>query len=322
MVFEGIPGNDQIKSYLKHMLEKQRIGNSLLFAGPKGSHKELFASELAKLLVGCSKEDVHHPDIHIYHPEGKIAMHSIDTMRKFCEEVYIAPYSSTWKVFIIHEAERMLPYSANALLKTFEEPAKDSVIILISDDPSNLLPTVLSRCRRINFLPMDREKPQLTEIETSLLTFLKKGKVKSFEQFKQAVNDISSQAEKLKDAFEENARKELYPDNKENLTAFQKESIEKEIDGLVSMQYHVEINRLFHIILGWFRDLHLLKVGGNPQLLLYSLTQVHLDEALLNHQLIPIPEVEKIILEAQLAVDRFTPLPSVLETLFLKLNWL
>lgn len=321
MVFEDIPGNDQIKSHLKHMLEKQRIGNSLLFAGPKGSHKELFALELAKLLVGCSKDDAHHPDIHIYHPEGKIAMHSIDTMRKFCEEVYIAPYSSKWKVFIIHEAERMLPYSANALLKTFEEPAKDSVIILISDDPSNLLPTVLSRCRCINFLPVDREKPQLTEMDVSLLTFLKQGKVKSFEKFKQAVTDISSQAEKLKETFEEAARKELYPENKDNLTAFQKEAIEKEIDGLVAMQFHAEINRLFQLILGWFRDLHLLKVNGNPQLLLYTATQIELDEALRNHQLIPIPEVEKILLEAKLAVDRFTPLPSVLETLFLKLNW-
>ena len=137
-MFEDIVGNDQIKEYLKRMVEQRAVANSLLFAGPEGIGKSLFAHALAKMLLGSDS----HPDLHVYRPEGKIGMHSIDSMRQFSEDVYLAPFQGQWKVFIIHDAERMLTYSANALLKTFEEPAKDALIILLSSAPAALLPTI------------------------------------------------------------------------------------------------------------------------------------------------------------------------------------
>ncbi len=78
-------------------------------------------------------------------------MHSIESVRNFIHEVSMAPYGSKYKVFIIHDAERMLPTSANALLKTFEEPSKNSVIILISNHADILIPTILSRCTVVRF---------------------------------------------------------------------------------------------------------------------------------------------------------------------------
>src|SRR5690606_1908010 len=81
-----------------------------------------------------------------------------EAMRRFSDEVYLAPFEAKKKIFIIHDAHRMLSYSANALLKTFEEPARDAIIILISGSPEQLLPTVLSRCQTIRFLPLKREE--------------------------------------------------------------------------------------------------------------------------------------------------------------------
>lgn len=136
-MFEKIAGNSRIKDYLQRFPIKS---HSLLFAGPDGVGKKLFAQAVAESLLGAP----HHPDLHMYRPEGKTGMHSILSMRQLSEEVYLAPFSGQRKVFIIDDADRMQNVGANALLKTFEEPAKDSVIILISSRPSALLPTILS----------------------------------------------------------------------------------------------------------------------------------------------------------------------------------
>lgn len=113
--FTDIIGNDEIKQQLERMLAKQEMGHALLFSGPEGVGKSLFAYAFAARLIqattrGLLEEQVHklslgqHPDIHIYHPEGKLGLHSIQTMRLFSEEVYFPPFEAAWKVFIIHDA--------------------------------------------------------------------------------------------------------------------------------------------------------------------------------------------------------------------------
>ena len=138
-MFKHILGNDQIKFFLSQTLKLGTVGNSLLFAGPDGVGKSLFAEAFAKALIsqddpkGSHRDKIesgNHPDIRVYRPEGKIGMHSLGSMRQFTEEVYQSPFEAKFKVFIIHDADRMLPASSNALLKTFEEPLQNSIIIL------------------------------------------------------------------------------------------------------------------------------------------------------------------------------------------------
>ena len=63
----------------------------------------------------------------------------------------MAPFEAKAKVFIIKDADRMLPPSANALLKTLEEPTYDSYIIMTTSNLDEILPTIASRCFKINF---------------------------------------------------------------------------------------------------------------------------------------------------------------------------
>lgn len=144
------------KERLTKMLEREEIPHALLFAGPKGSGKSDAALAFAHSLVGSQKK--YHPDIHLYYPEGKTGMHAISSIRTLTHDVSLAPYESKWKMFIIHEAERMLPTSSNALLKTFEEPPTQTIFILISHHPERLLPTILSRCQTIEFLQPKKEE--------------------------------------------------------------------------------------------------------------------------------------------------------------------
>ncbi|MCC5832613.1 MAG: hypothetical protein JJU12_06180 [Chlamydiales bacterium] len=132
---------------LSEMVASERIPHALLFVGRKGAKLDEAARQFAVDLVGKYP----HPDIREYFPEGKSGMHPIQTLRKLAEEVALVPYQAKWKIFILHDADRMLPTSGNALLKTFEEPAARTVIVLLTHHPERILPTILSRCQKMEF---------------------------------------------------------------------------------------------------------------------------------------------------------------------------
>ncbi len=105
----------------------------------------------------CRKIDAgSHPDIVLVVPtEGQIR---IDEIRIADEALSFRPYEGRTKVVIIDDADRMNVAAANAFLKTLEEPPSDSIIILISSRPDRLLPTIRSRCSRINFRTLSADE--------------------------------------------------------------------------------------------------------------------------------------------------------------------
>lgn len=349
--FGQLRGNESIKERLQRMVDKRAIANSLLFAGPDGIGKSLFAYALAGMAImqdDPSESHRHkilsgnHPDIHIYRPEGKIGMHSIDSLRGLCEQVYLAPYESKWKAFIIHEANRMLSYSANALLKTFEEPAPNTLIILLSSSPQLLLPTVLSRCRAIHFHRLtDEEIIELLQQRYSfepmvlktlamqangsigraiqlaeqgddptrdfILKVLAQGKFRTYKDLTQAVQTVHDQIDARKKLVEEAARQELFMVPSENLTASQQQGIEKELEGLVSMRSLNEAEALLLVVQSWHRDLQLMSMNGDHALL-FNRDQTPALIKALHRGVLPFEEVDKAIREAQLALQRSAPL--------------
>lgn len=140
---------------LSKMIASEQIPHALLFVGARGAKLEEAAKQFAIDLVGKHP----HPDVHEYFPEGKTGMHPINNLRQLTKEVGFVPYQAKWKLFIVYEAERMLPTSSNALLKTFEEPTSRTVIVLVSHYPEKMLPTILSRCHKIEF-PSSLERPK------------------------------------------------------------------------------------------------------------------------------------------------------------------
>lgn len=351
--FAHITGNEQVKQYLVRMVEKQAIANSLLFAGPSGIGKSLFALAFAKNLLNVDSD--HHPDIHSYRPEGKIGMHSIDSMRQFSEEVYMAPFSAAWKVFIIHDADRMLTYSANALLKTFEEPAPKSIIIFLSSNPEALLPTLLSRCRTIRFHSIPREEivaliqskynksqPEAEVIaaqskgsvghafrlaeqggdplRTLVLSILAREKISTYTQLIEAARSISEYIEQTRQAMEEETRSSLRSGYLEGISSIQQQAMEKEIDGALAMRLAREAESVFDVILSWYRDIHLLQVGGERAYLFHPDYTTQMENILLHGNVLALEIVQKAISQARLTLERSTPLHNCMENLFLQLN--
>lgn len=364
--FSHIIGNEHIKRYLVRMAEKNAIANTLLFSGPDGVGKKLFAEAFAKMLL-CSNdpegthrrkvESGNHPDIRIFHPEGKIGMHSIDTMRQLSEEVYLSPYEAQKKVFIIQDAERMLSYSSNALLKTFEEPPSWCIIILLTSNPETMLPTILSRCCMLRFhtlseneiIELLRVKWQKKEDEAKmlaafsggsagkafklvdkggdpirerLLTLLSQGKMQTYIKLMEAASEISNQIEATKQSVEEAARESLLKSFPKDLTSSQKHLIDKEVDGIIAMQFMQDAQSLFDVILYWYRDVELVAANGCRSFLLNPDFQDAIEQVCQRGDSLSLEVVQKAISQARLALERSTSLQHCLENLFLDLNLL
>lgn len=361
--FSQIIGNEEIKKQLTRMVSKRAIGHALLFAGPDGVGKSLFAWALAACVLkeyDPAKDHARkiaagqHPDVHIYRSEGKLGLHSIQSLRQLSEEVYLPPYEASWKVFIIHDADRMLSYSANALLKTFEEPPPRTLMILLSRSQSALLPTILSRCCTLHFRLLSnpqiqnflKQNYQLDDgacdqivrqaqgslgravklamqgntIRTSLLQLLAQGPFVDYRSLQTAVQSVSEQVEIVKKQAEEIAKEELYKISADQLSSHQQHALEKELEGLTALALTQEAQALFEYILSWYRDLQLILLGGTVSHLTNSDFKVELEQAVQRGEFKPLDQVYQAVEHAYLSLQRSTSLTLCLENLFLKLD--
>ena len=193
-MFSKLVGNESAKGSIRQLISAGRIPNSLLFTGPAGVGKKQFAFELARAMVCksisekpcglCSacirvspfipppsdkKDDFKkvffgmHPDIGMVVPFNRNLL--VDTIRALEKEAHFRPYEGEARVFIVNDAEKLNDEASNALLKTLEEPAPTTFLILVTARPAVLLPTIRSRCQTIRFAPVST-----MSIETLLRT--------------------------------------------------------------------------------------------------------------------------------------------------------
>jgi DNA polymerase III subunit delta' len=194
-MFETIAGNERVKEVLERMLEAERLPGALLFVGEDGIGKKLFALEIAKALncktpkpsgpcgtcspcVRISKLNypnaspesddwkqilwTDYPDVGIVVAPKRVLY--VTQMRQIEREANFRPFEGKARVFLIDDADKLNPSSANALLKVLEEPPSTSHIILITSRPAMLLETIRSRCQMIRFSPLSPK-----DIETYLV---------------------------------------------------------------------------------------------------------------------------------------------------------
>lgn len=98
------------------------------------------------------------PNLLLIEPDGKEL--KVEQIRSAIEWLQWKPESRQYRVLIIDSAESMNAVSANALLKTLEEPPEQSLIILLASAAKPLLETITSRCRQVLFQPLSSDKVQ------------------------------------------------------------------------------------------------------------------------------------------------------------------
>ncbi len=129
-----------------------RPGHAYLFAGPSGSGKRVYAEAFAATLLGTEVHRVEtrtHPDLFVLEPEG--AGIRMDDARRMRADLHLRPFESDRRVYLILDAHLLRDESANALLKSLEDPPGYAVFVLVSDHVGRMLPTILSRVATIPF---------------------------------------------------------------------------------------------------------------------------------------------------------------------------
>lgn len=171
-----IEGQSRAITALQRAFGDGRLHHAYLFAGPDGVGKALTGRALAMLLLCDAPADSaacgrcrsctrviadEHPDFHRVErgtksdgkPENQIKIAQIRTLQR---TLSFKAFEAGRRVVLIDEAERMNPATANALLKTLEEPGDDTHFVLVSAQAHLLLPTIISRCQTVRFAPLER----------------------------------------------------------------------------------------------------------------------------------------------------------------------
>ena len=165
-------GHDKALKTLERSTASDRVAHAYLIVGPAQVGKTTLALDLARA-VNCASNyppcsDCRqcqriasglHPDIRVVGLEparsGRMRTQiGIDQIRDVQREASLLPYEGRYRVFIIETAEKLTAEASNSLLKMLEEPPDSVIIVLVASDAGAMLPTILSRCRRIDLRPV------------------------------------------------------------------------------------------------------------------------------------------------------------------------
>jgi DNA polymerase-3 subunit delta' len=191
MSFQDIYGHEKQIRILQTSVMRNRVPHAYLFYGMRGVGKRTVAEAFAKALncetqrnsrtsshtqdegspldesnstsfdscdncSSCVKTDrKNHPDVVTIKADGQFIR--IKEIRDAQEQMKFAPLEGGMRIFLMVDADRMNIYSANALLKTLEEPSLRNLLILITSSPHQLPATILSRCQQVRFNPLRRD---------------------------------------------------------------------------------------------------------------------------------------------------------------------
>ncbi len=257
MRFVDILGHEKPLAIINSYIEGSAFSGGFIFSGPEGIGKRLVAQIIARKL-NCTAQDkpcgvcesclktekLAHPDLHVI--QNGEAQIKIDDIRGILREANFRPYEGVMKIFIIDNAHKLNPEAANSLLKILEETPKDTLIILITHKPQNIIKTVLSRCKQIKFSPLARSKLEavlnkdysLDKLTAHFLGFYAEGRL--------------GLALKLKDSLQLAQKNRIF-----DSFALSSKPLERNLMEQNKEQLHACLN----ILASWFRDIYLLKAG-------------------------------------------------------------
>lgn len=274
--FADVLGHEQTIAHMKHAIELNKVSHAYLINGEKGSGKKLLAGIFAQTLQcqrhgtepcmecqSCKQSiSLNQPDIiRVTHEKpGTISVEDIRSQLN--GDILIKPYSSPYKIYIVDEAEKLTVQAQNALLKTIEEPPSYAVILLLTTNAGMLLPTILSRCVKLDLKPVSpklikqylMEQLEIPEYRADICTAFAQGNVGKARRLA------------LSDSFGEMLEHALH---------LVKYISEMEVSDLIEdlkkiNTYKMEINDYLDLLMVWYRDVLMFKATRDADSLIFS----------------------------------------------------
>ncbi len=261
---------DETFLMVKRAIDSGRPAHGYLIVGSVREHglkmtqliiQNLFCVEAKKpcgLCAACKRvEERTEPDVHWIFPEMKSRVISAEQMReKLLAEIAQTSFSGGWKVGVLVGADRLNDSSANAFLKTLEEPPERTLFLLLTDTPQQLMPTIISRCQRID-LDAFRElsEPWLGTLISTLSSPYFRTPLERLVMSGQLSKLLEEMKEKAEVWVKEEFEKEKKVDEEEDVFL-----------AKVSARYR-ELRMDFLVtLMRWFRDLFVVKAGGSEEI--------------------------------------------------------
>lgn len=334
MPFSQVEGQEYAVSALLRAVQTGRLHHAYLFDGPDGVGKSLCARALAQALLcqtpvsgdacgqcaACRKvQENSHADLHTIERKARAdgqaleAMIKVEQVREIQKVLSFKGFEGGRRVVLLFEPERMNATAANALLKILEEPGEGTHFILVSSASHRVLPTILSRCQRVRFQPLERsvvarhlaQGAELSESEAWLLAGLADGSIGQGLLLAGSAILPRRQA-LLAQCDDPNGLKRL-----PELFALAEELSNKRDD----------LPLFFHLLRTWYRDLGMILSGVVPQIpLVHSELEAELRERAKTLSLAAVfDRIEQINLAETQMLDGNANARLALEALFLRL---
>jgi len=258
-----IIGHQKQWQLLKKVANSGRFSHAYLFSGPEKIGKRTVALEFVKLICGEDAFAREHPDLIFITPEQREIQ--ISQIRELSWKLSLKPYSAPLKVAIIDKAHCLNQEAQNSLLKTLEEPKGRTLLILITEAPEVLFPTILSRCEIIKFHPVEN-----LEIEK----YLKKQGIGQL-RLKEIISSAAGKPGTAIDFFQNPQKLEAQNKLKEKLIKI------IQADLFLRFKYAKELaedsanlKETLEVWLGFLREALISKIKGKERLRGYSIPQL------------------------------------------------
>ncbi len=288
--FEDVVKQDHVTTTLQNAIVGDRVAHAVLFSGPRGTGKTTVARILAKAM-NCEQGPTPTPcnacrsceeitassAVDVYEIDGA-SNNGVEQVRELRENIKYMPAHSRYKIYIIDEVHMLSTAAFNALLKTLEEPPAHVMFIFATTEPHKIPLTILSRCRRHDFRRIDvgsiadhlenlcrKEDMQLERESLEIISKEAGGCMRDalslLDQVMTCADEVLSK-ERILDILGVIDRKTLF----EITTAI----LAGDIPSILALLDEVydrgqDMNKLYGDLLEHFRNLMVVKLGGDPE---------------------------------------------------------
>ena len=173
--FSELLGNENSKEKLGAAIERGTLPHAILIVGPKGSGKRTLAKEISAALncenknsdrfslpcCSCNTcrriKENNYTDITYLKRDKDRATIGVEEVRNFRSDMFLSSTESSYKIYVIEDADKLTHNAQNALLTVLEEPPKNVIILLLASSLDNILTTIKSRAQSIFMSRFDRD---------------------------------------------------------------------------------------------------------------------------------------------------------------------